>query len=75
MVSLIHQSHPRYLQALVQVLRTQRLNLIQQIKYILSLEKPLKEIKMPSGVMLGAIVREGEMFCPGILQYFSDFTI
>ena len=27
--------------------------------------KPLKEIKMPSGVMLGAIVREGEMFCPG----------
>ena len=24
--------------------------------------KPLKEIKMPSGVMLGAIVREGEMF-------------
>ena len=26
--------------------------------------KPLKEIKMPSGVMLGAIVREGQMFCP-----------
>ncbi|MBM08346.1 MAG: Trk system potassium transporter TrkA [Magnetovibrio sp.] len=27
--------------------------------------KPLKEIKMPSGVMLGAIVRAGEMICPG----------
>ena len=27
--------------------------------------KPLKEIKMPSGVMLGAIVRDGKMICPG----------
>ena len=27
--------------------------------------KPLKEINLPGGVMLGAIVRDGEMICPG----------
>ncbi|MAH83492.1 MAG: Trk system potassium transport protein TrkA [Rhodospirillaceae bacterium TMED8] len=27
--------------------------------------KPLKEINLPGGVMLGAIVRGGEMICPG----------
>jgi trk system potassium uptake protein len=27
--------------------------------------KPLKEINLPSGVMLGAIVRDGKMICPG----------
>ena len=26
--------------------------------------KPLKEIKLPQGVLLGAIVRDGEMICP-----------
>lgn len=26
--------------------------------------KPLKEVKLPSGVMLGAIVRDGKMICP-----------
>ncbi len=26
--------------------------------------KPLKEVKLPQGVLLGAIVREGEMICP-----------
>ena len=26
--------------------------------------KPLKEIKLPTGVLLGAIVRKGEMICP-----------
>ncbi|NQV84821.1 MAG: Trk system potassium transporter TrkA [Rhodospirillales bacterium] len=26
--------------------------------------KPLKEVKLPPGVMLGAIVRDGEMICP-----------
>jgi trk system potassium uptake protein TrkA len=27
--------------------------------------KPLREINLPSGVMLGAIVRDGQMICPG----------
>ncbi len=27
--------------------------------------KPLREVKLPSGVLLGAIVRDGEMICPG----------
>jgi trk system potassium uptake protein TrkA len=27
--------------------------------------KPLKEVNLPSGVMLGAIVRDGKMICPG----------
>ncbi len=27
--------------------------------------KPLREINLPGGVMLGAIVRDGEMICPG----------
>ena len=26
--------------------------------------KPLKEVKLPQGVLLGAIVREGKMICP-----------
>jgi trk system potassium uptake protein TrkA len=26
--------------------------------------KPLKEVNLPAGVMLGAIVRDGEMICP-----------
>ena len=27
--------------------------------------KPLREVNLPSGVLLGAIVRDGEMICPG----------
>jgi len=27
--------------------------------------KPLKEVNLPTGVLLGAIVRDGEMICPG----------
>ncbi len=27
--------------------------------------KPLREVDLPSGVLLGAIVRDGEMICPG----------
>jgi len=27
--------------------------------------RPLREVKLPSGVLLGAIVRDGEMICPG----------
>ena len=27
--------------------------------------KPLRDVNLPSGVLLGAIVRDGEMICPG----------
>jgi len=27
--------------------------------------KPLRDVKLPTGVLLGAIVRDGEMICPG----------
>ncbi|MGE4562222.1 MAG: TrkA C-terminal domain-containing protein, partial [Rhodospirillales bacterium] len=26
--------------------------------------KPLRDVKLPAGVLLGAIVRDGEMICP-----------